>query len=258
MATTSYSQEFTASGTFNVPTGVTAVWVTMIGGGGGGGGVNSIFGTNLFGGGGGGGECCERLMVKVTSGGTVTVTIGAAGPGGTLGAGTIVDGMPSAGGTTSFGAVQCRGGYGAAGASSGVGGPGGGMLSTQGTNRPGATDDGRVGTRTSSCFVCGGAGGWGGFDFGVNPNTIKGGNGATIAGWTGGVGAGTNAVAGGSGGGASTMFGQGAPGITTSAVGTSATTSSYGTGGGGAGFSLSGVKNGGAGAPGYVLVEWAA
>src|SRR5574340_889053 len=68
-------QEFTTPGanTFTVPANVTAVYVTLVGGGGGGS-SNPAVGTG--GGGGGAGETIVNHPVKVTSSGTVTVTIG--------------------------------------------------------------------------------------------------------------------------------------------------------------------------------------
>jgi hypothetical protein len=66
-------QVFTSSGTFNVPTGVTSVLVTVIGAGGNGGNGSSSNG----GGGGAGGYIVD--YVSVTSGGTATVTVGTNG-----------------------------------------------------------------------------------------------------------------------------------------------------------------------------------
>jgi hypothetical protein len=79
----SRSQFFSASGSFVVPGGVTAVNITMIGGGGGGGG-----GHATVGGGGGGGSAMAVLEVPmtVTPGSTLTVTVGAAGGGGSAAA----------------------------------------------------------------------------------------------------------------------------------------------------------------------------
>ena len=74
----SSAQEFTASGTFNVPTGVTAIWVTAVAPGGGGGGSSNT--ADYPGGGGGGsGQGVVRWPMKVTAGGTVSVTINAEG-----------------------------------------------------------------------------------------------------------------------------------------------------------------------------------
>src|SRR6266576_4295703 len=112
------SQEFTASGTFNVPTGVRSVWVSMIGGGGQGGACNGARPASGSGGA-GSGEYCLNVPVKVTSGGTVTVTIGTGGNNSTAGG----DGDP--GTDSSFGALSCKGGLGGSnslhGASSGNG-----------------------------------------------------------------------------------------------------------------------------------------
>jgi hypothetical protein len=68
------SQDFTSSGTFNVPTGVTNVKVTVIGAGGNGGTADSGCGGGSGGGGGAGGYVVA--YVAVTSGGTVSVTVG--------------------------------------------------------------------------------------------------------------------------------------------------------------------------------------
>lgn len=57
-------QEFLSSGTFTVPAGVTAVWVTMCGGGGSGG---AQYGSSGAGGGGAGAYCIQR-PVSVTPG----------------------------------------------------------------------------------------------------------------------------------------------------------------------------------------------
>jgi hypothetical protein len=65
-------QVFTSTGTFNVPTGVTAVKVTVIGAGGNGGAGNGNGPTG--GGGGAGGYIID--YVGVTAGGTASVTVG--------------------------------------------------------------------------------------------------------------------------------------------------------------------------------------
>ena len=107
-ATTSNSQEFTASGTFNVPAGVTAVYLTGIGGGGGGGGVvtPSAAAASCAG---APGAVAIRKKVSVTPGAAITVTIGGGGAGSTTTGG--------GGGATSFGALLSLSG--------GVGGNGG-------------------------------------------------------------------------------------------------------------------------------------
>jgi hypothetical protein len=91
------AQVFTSSGTFTVPSNITAVKVTVIGGGGGGGGAKSP-GGQCGGGGGGGAGAAVEWVTGLTSGGTVTVTVGAAGSGG-----SSSPSNGSSGGTSSFG-----------------------------------------------------------------------------------------------------------------------------------------------------------
>jgi hypothetical protein len=109
-----YTKEtFTSSGTFTVPTGIDAVWVTLLGGGGGGNG-----GASTLGGGGGasGGAIYQQLVDVSGQGGSVSVTIGAGGAGGAgLTAGTD-------GGDTTFGSLLL--------AEGGPGGPAGGGSSS--------------------------------------------------------------------------------------------------------------------------------
>src|SRR5690606_30079650 len=84
------SQEFTASGDFTVPAGVTSITIEVIGGGGGG-------GTNGSGGGGGGGYSMGTFNVTPLD--VIPVIVGAGGQSGT------------AGGTTSVGAfIEATGG----------------------------------------------------------------------------------------------------------------------------------------------------
>jgi len=112
-------QVFTSSGTFTVPAGVTKVKVTVVGGGGGGAG-DGFNASPIAGAGGGAGGHAIKIISGLTSGQTVTVTIGAGGAGGTQNA--------SNGNTSSFGAYcSATGGAGATGtAVSGVGGSGAG------------------------------------------------------------------------------------------------------------------------------------
>lgn len=104
--TPSGSQTFTASGTFNVPTGVTEVYLTGIGGGGGGGTVTGVSGLSAATSG-GPGVSAIRKKVTVTPGAAITVTIGGGGATGTGAAGAV---HGSGGGTTSFGALLSLGG----------------------------------------------------------------------------------------------------------------------------------------------------
>ena len=102
-------QEFTSSGSWIKPAGKTAVYVLAVGGGGGGasgGRSSSSFGRG--GGGGYGAAHSARWMLASTLAGTVTVTIGSGGAGGTaIASGTTsVEGALGAdGGDTTFGTV---------------------------------------------------------------------------------------------------------------------------------------------------------
>jgi len=148
------SQVFTSSGTFTIPTGVSAVKVTVVGGGGNGGNA----GGGQRGGGGGAGGLAISYLTGLTAGNTLTVTVGAAvnpssvssgtqsistitggagttgtsnqtgwtlgGAGGTASGGTInIDGQRGSNGpssTATFGGSTAFGGGGMAGFSSGV------------------------------------------------------------------------------------------------------------------------------------------
>jgi hypothetical protein len=115
-------QIFTSSGTFTVPTGITKVKVTVVGGGGGGGALAAYDG--VVGGGGGGGTAME-IISGLTPGGTVSVTVGAAG---TAAAGGGNGGNGGPGGTSSFGAYcSATGGGGGIGSTAGNGFAAGGL-----------------------------------------------------------------------------------------------------------------------------------
>ena len=112
-------QSFTSSGTFSVPSGVSAVDVLVVAGGGAGGGD--------AGGAGGAGGLIYRPGFTVTPGGTVTVTVGDGGgntPGGVVG---------QSGSDSVFGTLTAKGGGGGGGAGGGglSGGSGGGARSGQ-------------------------------------------------------------------------------------------------------------------------------
>lgn len=126
-------QVFTSSGTFTVPTGVTAVRVTVVGGGGNGANVTT---SNFAGAGGGGGGTAIKFVTGLTSGGTVSVTVGGAGGTSSFGSHCSATAGASkstnetgggAGGSGSGGDINITGGSGAD-----VGGPytgaGGGSL----------------------------------------------------------------------------------------------------------------------------------
>lgn len=122
-------ETFTSSGTFDVPSNVQTVYVTMIGGGGGGAASrrNSL---DRQPGGGGGGQFLYRARVSVTPGASVSVTVGSGGAGGST-TGGVVDG--SDGTASSFGSLSCPGGTGGTCPDSNVAQPNhGGAGSTRG------------------------------------------------------------------------------------------------------------------------------
>jgi len=88
-------QVFTSTGTFTVPTSVTAFKVTVIGGGGAG---EKVTATNKKARGGGAGGCAIEWLTSQTPGASIAVTIGA---GGTAGG----DATAGDGGTSSFAAL---------------------------------------------------------------------------------------------------------------------------------------------------------
>ena len=93
-------QVFTSNGTFTIPDGVEALKVTVIGGGGNGGeGDNSGIGWLRDGGGGGSAGSAIKYLTNLTSGSTLSVTVG--GVGGT---------SSVASGTQTITTIQCTGG----------------------------------------------------------------------------------------------------------------------------------------------------
>lgn len=238
-------QVFTSSGTFTVPTGITAVKVTVIGGGGGGGGYSS--GTTIVAtAGGGGGGVAVKFITGLTPGGTVSVTVGTGGAGGTSGTGT-------AGGTSSFGASASATG-GAGGAGNNTGAPtansSGGAGSSGDINITGGRGLGFSSLVNVTCVdfrVSGAGGGSLGQDSSIQV-ALSGYVGSTALAPSGGAG-----YVGGAGG-----LGVISPaGVTLGAVGNAAT--GYGNGGSGGIRSYGGTASsavGGAGSAGIVIVEW--
>ena len=192
-------QIFTASGTFTAPSGITKVYLTMVGGGGGSGGTGSGS-TNKGAGGGGGGQSCVNLSFTVVPGNNYTVTIGAGGTAGSGGGGS--SGSGGAGGTTSFDSASVLGGSGGTNGTFGGAGDGG-----AGAGNSAWLD---ASASVSTYATTGGKG------------YIKGGNGAK--GETGSHG----------GGGGGTIFAAGADGSAVTSVGV-AGTANTGNGAGGAG-----------------------
>ena len=97
-------QEFTTSGTWTKPEGISYVYVEAIGGGGGGGAVNNAAGVSA--GGGAGGCGASKLFISSDVPATVSVTIGAGGAVGTP------DGIGNVGGDTIFDTLIAKGGNG--------------------------------------------------------------------------------------------------------------------------------------------------
>jgi len=227
------SAVFTASGTWNVPAAVSGAWATGVGGGGGGRGTAAAAAAS--GGGGGAGEEGTQIPLPVTPGGTVSVTIGAAGPGGVGG----VNGTD--GGTTIVGPYQFIGGKGSVGVTAGgSGGGAGGAVTVSGV--------GVLGTAEHTSYFGGSSGG--ATSVGASAGQNGGGSGGHLIGGVGGVG---NTKAGG-GGGAATVYGVGGAGGAGEANGINASATSYGAGGGGAGSNAATPRDGGNGAPGYAVI----
>lgn len=234
------SQKFTSSGTFNVPNGVSGVWVNMIGAGAGGGNR----GSTLGGPGGGSGETAIDMPIAVTSGAAIAVTIGTKGTGAVSG-GTGAAGTD--GGDTSFGAVfGVKGGKG--GPNSASGGAGGGTKGAAGVGN--AT--GVVGAAESAVHFGGSSGGGGG-----TTSSSAGAAGGGAPGFSfGGAGGATVSTQGGAGGGAASMYGNGGAGGAGGSAGSSAASTAYGAGGGGAGGHATTTLAAGNGADGYCEVFW--
>lgn len=163
------SQLFLSSGTFVAPTGVTIVYITMVGAGGSGGGAGSSSGG---GGGGGGGEQFINRPYVVVAGNSYTITINAGGSG--VSVTNNVGG--NSGGTTVFDTLTATGGTG--GSTTATGGGGGGIGAITNSNSISVSDQ-RAGN-----------------------SSIQGGNGCkgTAAGGPGGGGGGTIGGYGGTGG----------------------------------------------------------
>ena len=92
-----FGQAFTSSGTFTIPSGVTALKVTVVGGGGNGGGVSGS--APAGGGGGSAGSTAIKYFTGLTSGNTLAVTVGGVGGTSSVASGTQTITTVSAGGS---------------------------------------------------------------------------------------------------------------------------------------------------------------
>ena len=208
---------FPPGGTFTVPAGVSTVWVSMSGGGGAG--APNLGSSSGAGGGGGAGACMARDINNLTPGSTISITVGAGGVSYQNSSGTWIG---SAGGSSSFGTyVSTRGGE-------------GGKAWIQ--NGAGYASEGGAGGGFS------GGGGVGNCSYGSRGDASI----TAISGTLQGV------TFGGSGGGS--MFGPG--GGETRDLSSADPGHGYGGGGAGAGRFGGSIMGGGAGADGFVLVEW--
>ncbi|MFS2113630.1 hypothetical protein [Herbaspirillum frisingense] len=221
-------QKITSSSSFTVPVGVTTLYISGVAGGGGGGaGGGSVITTNISSGGAGGGagQSVQKQPYAVTPSSTISITIGSGGAAGVA----------------------------ASGANGGAGGNGGSTVisgMTAGTVTLFGGNGGGGGTSASTTQVGGSTGGAGyprggaGSDSSQNNASGNGGSGASCA-FGGGGGSGRGATS------------AGAPSLSnhgSDAFG-------YGSGGGGGGGYYTGTTtqpggSGGAGAPGWVLIEW--
>lgn len=122
-------QVFTSNGTFTIPSGVTAVKVTVVGGGGGG---------SYYNGSGAGGGAAIKYLSGLTPGGTLSVTVGSGGARTTTNVTAGTGGASSvASGTQSISTITANGGGGglnsAGGQLGGIGGTAsGGDINIQG------------------------------------------------------------------------------------------------------------------------------
>ncbi len=242
MVETSYKYIESGSGTWTVPPGVSSVKVTLIGAGGGGGGSAKLGNNNVSeGGGGGGGACTQYTISGLSSGTSISYSVGSGGAGGTgwAGSGSYTKATAgSAGGATSFGSHYVNGGK---------GGVAGSQSSAASVNGNGGS--GGLGGSSPLTIYAGGAGGKGGNDGSGY------GAGASVS----------NAGGGGGGLGDSTIYNyatkSGHNPYTNSSANASAAEGGkvghYGTGGGGdSGFDGSLYGVGGQGGNGLIILEY--
>lgn len=235
------SAEFTASGTWDCPAGVSAVFLTMVGGGGGSPAGKDPFSFLGGSGGAGAGEGVLNMLIPVVPETTYTVTVGAAG---TASAYATMPGAATASIFDRFKALGA-GNYpvpqGMANAGKG-GGAGGGPAFAAGGGRD------WLPKREGGRWTGGGAGSGGGsYQYSIEtPNSAS-------AGVQGGVIPMVTATDGGGAGGGAAWGGTNGPANDTNAI----AGTRYGAGASGASTASEGNTRAGAnGAPGYVLLMW--
>ena len=228
---------FTASGTWTVPAGVTTIRCRAIGGGGGGGAGDN---TGSNGGSGAGAGLVIDQSLAVTPGGSLTITVGSAGVGG-----TTSGAYGTTGGTTTV----------ANGATTLISAPGGerGPAASASSFEAGlyGTTAGWNGTNNFAVGV-GGVGTGNGYQSGVPMLCVVGGGGGGSAGTNGGGGGGSQQS-----GSPLAMQNGGGTGANSSVNGGNAANATMpGCGGGGGGSPASGgtIGAGGNGAPGQVEI----
>jgi len=168
-------QVFTSNDTFTIPTGVTALKITVVGGGGGAGGYAR--------GSGAGGGAAIKFLTSLTSGNTLAVTVGAGGTGSTGNGGT--------GGTS-----QVASGTQTITTVSATGGVGGNQNTTGTTGGIGSNGDLNIrGQGTTSEVLYIGCAGYLRFPVGGS-SILGGGSSQNVAGGAYGGGAGANATGG--------------------------------------------------------------
>jgi hypothetical protein len=183
------SADFTSSGSWTAPAGITTVFCRLWAGGAGGGGSSS---TTAASGGGGGGGYADNILT-VVPGTSYTITIGAGGAGGTGSSGGTNGGSSSF--STLLAASGGVGGGGASGSSAGNGGSGGNGTSGTvtmpgGQGNAGQTNTAVYGGRGGDSGGGGGAGGGQQGGTGAPAATSGGGGGGGTVNGTGGLGAG--------------------------------------------------------------------
>lgn len=243
-------QEFTSSGTWTKPTGLTGnenVLVQAWGQGGGGGGSAT---GNDGGGGGGGGGYIEGYFKASALGSTVTVTVGTSSNGGAAG---THDG--SGGFNTTFGSLLTS--FGGGGGSGGLsnnpsgGGGGGGILGAGGAASFGTGGTGGIPAGSAATISNAGFGGGGGGSGGSSPgvSSYGGGGGGANSGSSagGGTNGGASVYAGGGGAGGSAGSASGGTSVFGGVGGVNSANGVQPGGGGGGGTGNSAGGNGGAG-----------